>query len=448
MMSRALVVSVLVGVSRAVTRAHGASPALLLALAAGLLACSPDSGEGQPQTKNPSQEPADHSSDHPSDDGASEPALQLDASKPAAKDAGGGAPKDAGKSPGKDAGSTQASDASTTAPTNDDAGATSGDAGSAVGGDAGSADSGGPVLPQLGKCESLSTEPCGTFVTGAGTELPLGKYGAVMEPNVGVGFENKINSSDTTAGCTLFAQSFGQDKAQTDELVDLHGLNLALYTVYRPANWIEGEKYPIVSWGNGTCAKPEGYGALLRYVASQGFFVVAANSRYVGSGNEQKHAIDFAFKANDDAKSPYYQRLDTSRVAAMGHSQGSISTTAASSDARIKTVILFNGGTNASKPFLGVSGDRDLGSPTANTYKTAVNKVAKAAYIFFHKVPGTGSADGHLTLMTQPERVTEPTVAWLKLLLSDDADSKEWFVGTSCKLCGHEADYDFGQKGL
>jgi hypothetical protein len=187
---------------------------------------------------------------------------------------------------------------------------------------------------------------------------------------------------------------------------------------------------------------------MLRYVASQGFFVVAPNSRYVGSGDEQKRAIDFALSANGDPKSPYYQKLDATKIAAMGHSQGGQGTAAASSDARIKTVVLFNGGTSASKPFFGFSGDRDLNNPTPSTYKTAVDRATRAAFIFFHKIPGTGNADGHLTLMTQPERVIEPTARWLKLLLQDDAESKEWFVGSTCKLCGHDADYEFGQKGL
>jgi len=472
-MSRALIGAAVLDVSRVLTRARGACLVLVLAATPGFVACSPDSGEGRQTTRNPSEESEDSpddSADDSTDDGASAPALGLDASKPPTKDAGGAAPKDAGNSSGKDGGgkdggSPPADDASTPAPTNDDAGATGTDAGPAVGSDASTgagsdastgvdsdagsaADSGGVVAPELGKCETGSTKPCGTFVTRAGKEIPLGKYGAVMEPNVGVGFENTVSSSDNTTSCTLFSSLFGQDREATAELLDLKGLKLPLYTVYRPANWVEGEQLPIVSWGNGTCAQPEGYGALLRYVASQGFFVVAPNSRYVGSGNEQKRAIDFALKANADPASPYYQKLDPTKIAAMGHSQGSMGTIAAASDARIKTVILFNGGTSASKPFFGVSGDRDVGSPTPSTYSTAVNRAAKAAYIFFHMVPGTGNSDGHLTLMTQPERVIEPTVAWLKLLLLDDADSKDWFVGTSCKLCGHPADYDFGQKGL
>jgi hypothetical protein len=46
------------------------------------------------------------------------------------------------------------------------------------------------------------------------------------------------------------------------------------------------------------------------------------------------------------------------------------------------------------------------------------------------------------------ERVTGPTVAWLDFMLDDDAEGKNWFVGSSCTLCGHDAEYEFGQNGL
>jgi hypothetical protein len=71
-----------------------------------------------------------------------------------------------------------------------------------------------------------------------------------------------------------------------------------------------------------------------------------------------------------------------------------------------------------------------------------------SAYLFYHMVPGTGSASGHLTLMTQPERVTEPSAAWFKYTLNADADAKTYFVGTDCKLCNMAPQFDFGQKGL
>ncbi|MET0340268.1 MAG: hypothetical protein ABW252_04670 [Polyangiales bacterium] len=312
------------------------------------------------------------------------------------------------------------------------------------------ADEASPVQAQVegGACKWGSTGPCSSYVTSAGATIELGKYGAVMDKNVGTGFANTVSPLDTEASCRSFSALFGGSSGDSEQLNTLGDLKLNLYTVYRPANWVEGEKYPVVTWGNGTCAQPEGYGALLRYVASQGFVVVAANSRYVGTGEAQRKGIDFLTRANGDASSPYYGRLDLTRVGAMGHSQGSAGTIAASSDARIKTVVLFNGGTSARKPFLAISGDRDIGNPTATTYRNAVNNAPKAAFLFYHKVPQRGSGDGHLTLMTQPERVAPATAEWLKLVLNDDASAKAWFVGASCELCGKSDDFEYGQRGL
>jgi hypothetical protein len=68
--------------------------------------------------------------------------------------------------------------------------------------------------------------------------------------------------------------------------------------------------------------------------------------------------------------------------------------------------------------------------------------------MYFHKVAGMGSLRGHLTLMTEPLRVTEPTAAWFKYTLSNDAESAKYFVGADCKLCNMPEEFDFGQKGL
>jgi predicted dienelactone hydrolase len=165
--------------------------------------------------------------------------------------------------------------------------------------------------------------------------VQLGPYGARMDVNVGAGFEN-TDPMDSPS-CPGFVNLFNEDPALSQQLLDVgaqpcnasapntgDSLDFKLYSTYRPANWPEAP-VPVIAWGNGTCAQPEGYGALLRYVASYGFFVVAPNSREVGrgSGNELKHAIDFAAAANADPASPYYGHLDLSKVGVMGHSQGS-----------------------------------------------------------------------------------------------------------------------------
>ncbi len=307
-----------------------------------------------------------------------------------------------------------------------------------------------PVEERLPSCQAGDRDACGTFVTPEGTELELGAYGAVMEPNVGKGFENPINPFDADGGqtCVGFSQFFGEDAAQMDRLPPKLKLSFDKYTIYRPARWVEGEKVPVVLWGNGTCAEPESYAALLRYVASQGFFVIAPNSRWVGGGSELLHALDFALAANRDADSPYYRKLDLEKVAAMGHSQGGSGANAAARDARVKAAVIFNSGFSSSKPFLALSGEFDIGDEGPAPFAEAVAEAPRGAYLYYRKVPVTGDISGHLTLMLQPERVVEPATAFLKYLLLDDEESSAFFLGEDCKLCGRDAEFEFGQHGL
>jgi hypothetical protein len=326
-------------------------------------------------------------------------------------------------------------------------------AGSATTGGSGGASTttGGATGTLKTKCEGGERLGCSSFIGPNGAEIPLGKYGAAMDRNVGKEFANPVDAGqEGPLQCRLFVAAFGQSQEENDKVLDTGDLDFGLYTVYRPANWGEGERYPIISWGNGTCAQPEGYGVLLRYVASHGFVVFAANSRWVGNDNAaaMKRALDFAFASNMDATSPYYQRLDTTKVGAMGHSQGGGATKTASSDSRIGTVILFNGGSKAAKPYLTISGDRDVGGQTAASLRSEVQSMPKAAFLFFHMIPGNGSSDGHLTLMKQPERLMAQTVDWFKMMLAGDAAAKAKFVGASCGYCGHDTEYEYGQNGL
>ncbi len=280
----------------------------------------------------------------------------------------------------------------------------------------------------------------------------VGPYEVVRDQPVGEGFEYPIASSDTgdgVAGCASFARGFGGDPQESMDFVKIPPeIKMNMYSLYRPAKLEEGKKYPIITWGNGTCALPESYGVLLKHWASHGFFVVAANSRQVGQNSVMTKALDWAFAANMDPKSPYYQKIDTDRVGASGHSQGSGATVTAARDARIKTVVLFNGGASASKPFFSVSGDRDVVGLSVSSMRSAVNSATKAAWIWYHMVPERGSGDGHLTLITEPERVVGPSTAFFKAVLLEDADAKTWFNGTSCKLCGMNEKFEFGSKGI
>jgi hypothetical protein len=290
--------------------------------------------------------------------------------------------------------------------------------------------------------------PCGSSTTRYGVDIEYGPYGARQEYNVGQGFENALATGDNDGGatCRLFVATFAADPEASAELQMTMDLNFALYTVFYPGVMPEGEKFPLIVWGNGTCAMPEGYGALLRYVASYGYIIVAPNSRWVGSGAAMRRGLDFMFAANMDQSSKYYQKIDTDNVGAMGHSQGGMGTAAASSDPRIKSVILWNGGTSASKPFLAVSGERDIFTTQASQLANPVNAAQRpAAYIFYHDVPmridgkATGGSAGHLTLMNEPERVVEPAVAWWDMMLKGSATAKQMFIPNDCTLCSGTA---------
>ncbi len=315
-----------------------------------------------------------------------------------------------------------------------------------------------------GSCMPGSAGPCTSYTTplaDSGTTIQLGPYGASADNNVGKGFENQIQMGDTPGStyCKTFIDGvFGPNaafSAQVDQILTgtANGVSIdyALYTVYRPATWPTAP-VPVITWGNGTCAPPESYGALLRYVASYGFFVVAANSREVGSGSPAPmlHALDFAAAANQDKASPYYGKLDMTKVGAMGHSQGAAATATAASDPRILDIILFNTGDTSSKPYLAISGDTDITGYTPATMAAAIDaSTVPAAWLYFHHIDVIGrSFSGHLTLQTQPERVTEPTKDWWQMMLQNNTAAQAEFVGPSCGLCGDAGAQEFGENNL
>lgn len=297
-------------------------------------------------------------------------------------------------------------------------------------------------------CTSGDMGPCGSYKLPMREEtLELGPLGASMDVNVGSDFAAELSPMDTEAGCARVTASFGEPEGSSDSLLDTSSIDLSLHTVYRPAIVAEGEKFPLIVWGNGTCAKPEGYGTLLRYVASHGYVIVAPNSRYTAYQAPMKRALDFMFEANEDEDSPYYHLLDLDHVGAMGHSQGAGATATLATDSRVHSVILWNGRGAPMKPYMVVTGETDISNPTVETVSSGVEAAPAdtALWLYYTDVPQTGSVSGHLTLMTQPDRVVEPAVKWWDMVLKDDADARAWLTGDKCESCGaHET----GSKGL
>ncbi len=284
--------------------------------------------------------------------------------------------------------------------------------------------------------------------------VPGGPYGAIVDWNVGTDtdFVNPVNSLEPA--CLPFGiDTFAEPAEVTDVLKDTRDLDYSLYTIFRPACMKDGEKYPVITWANGTCGLTHGYAALLGSVASHGFIVIASNSSWTATpptNNVQLRALDYAEALNQDPDSVYYQKLDLDRTGAMGHSQGSAATAVAAADPRIKAVILWNGGASNDKPFLFVSGDRDMNDIGPEGLGSATNDATQpGAWLYYHQVLETGgNATGHLVLMEQPERVWEVAVAWWEYMLNGDEEAKKMFTGDDCGLCGKPDEFEYGHNDL
>ncbi|OUJ74363.1 alpha/beta hydrolase [Hymenobacter crusticola] len=131
---------------------------------------------------------------------------------------------------------------------------------------------------------------------------------------------------------------------------------LPTHTVFRPKDLsvFKGKtKLPIIAWGNGACANsPWEHVNFLSEVSSYGFLVVAIGPMPLAGekGNEKStssqltDALNWAVAQNADKKSPYYQKLDITKIAVSGMSCGGLQTLEVASDPRVSTVVVCNSG--------------------------------------------------------------------------------------------------------
>jgi hypothetical protein len=306
-------------------------------------------------------------------------------------------------------------------------------------------------------CKEITLIP--VPLTAGGMHGPVtlkgGPYAGKAEWNEGAGtpFVNPVNGSEPIC-VPIGIETFMEPASVNAEIENLRGVDYSLYTVFRPACFKPGEKYPVITWANGTCGEMAGYASLLTTIASYGFIVVSSNSTWTATAPTdmvQLRALDYAKALNEDPKSIFFGKMDLEKVGAMGHSQGAKATANADGDPRIKAVIFWNSANSNEKPFLNVSGDRDVGgTATAASLAAGANAATQpGAWVYYHKVLETGgTSTGHLVLMEQPERVVDMAVAWWKWQLNGDLEAKKFFVGDSCTLCNKKDDFEYGHNPL
>ncbi len=139
--------------------------------------------------------------------------------------------------------------------------------------------------------------------------------------------------------------------------------NFPTHTIIRPRNI--DKPMPLLSWGEGGCAKMgRSYAEMMGEVASYGIIVIAdggpkmmdmvtgCGASIAPQNDEQKPAsdpalilgIDYAFEKNDDPCSPLYQKVDTTKVAVSGQSCGGLMALNAAGDPRVTVTFIMSSG--------------------------------------------------------------------------------------------------------
>jgi dienelactone hydrolase len=221
--------------------------------------------------------------------------------------------------------------------------------------------------------------------------------------------------------------------------------------VYVPDNAQAGERFPLLTFGNGTFCSPTFYDELITHVVSHGYIVVAANTSTVGTGAPMLKAVDWALAQNTQDAGPLSGKIDVEHIGAFGHSQGGAGTCNAGLDARIDTIV----------PLSGVPLNEDAGTGTISKIKvpvffvttadeasgsTLIEDSFNAATVpAAYGVTISGNHDEYTDVADDPgvpgltsndaKNSRAGVTAWFEWQLKAKTAARALFAGTSCGLC-------------
>ena len=143
--------------------------------------------------------------------------------------------------------------------------------------------------------------------------------------------------------------------------------------------------------------------------------------------------MNWIVQQNDDPTSPYYHHLDTSRIGALGHSEGGMATSVVGSDPHILAIATIAGTTsspNLHEPALFLCGGHDT-IVSCSSIQTAFGAVSTTPVMLEENLTAThGSWIGAIN---DPYQVA--VTAWMRVHLMGDTVLRSMFYGTNCQLC-------------
>jgi predicted alpha/beta hydrolase family esterase len=211
------------------------------------------------------------------------------------------------------------------------------------------------------------------------------------------------------------------------------------YRVYMPV--INEMALPVIVWGNGSEALPDNYDDTFRHLASHGYLVIDSYDKNTGTGKTISDAIGAITALDTSETSLLYHKIDTSRIALVGHSQGSTGVINAYTNfnqhVNIKTIVSIalpalywcdpEDKFDASKittPFLILSGTNDyIVSPTrTNEIAFDATSDIPAAMLMVKKA-------GHNEIQEYSNKYLKYLAAWLDFHLNNAPSAQGIFDG-------------------
>ena len=205
------------------------------------------------------------------------------------------------------------------------------------------------------------------------------------------------------------------------------------HTYFYPTNLrTDGIRHPVILWGNGTFLNPTHYDALLRHLASHGFIVAAANTSNAGSGQEMLAGLDNLTTFDRTNGDVFFGKVDLTRVATMGHSQGGGGAINAARDPRVDTAVPIEPWqgdvTGLHGPTFFLAGQTDTTiRPATVRQKYQASSGIPAAY-------GELANADHLQPIGNGNGFRAPVTAWVRWQLMEDPIARSQFVG-ECAYC-------------
>lgn len=280
------------------------------------------------------------------------------------------------------------------------------------------------------------------------------------------------------AATETFSKSIEDGGTGSHKAILTFDASLPTHTIFRPKDLSAfggNHPLPIVAWGNGACANSP-YEVLnyLSEIASHGFLVVAigptpANEPATRRGgrpggpttsNQLLDAVDWATAQNANKDSIYFGKIDTKKIAVMGHSCGGLQALEVSPDPRITTTVVADSGIlnfASTRPAAATAPARGGGMPgmppLTKDHLTRLH--APVLYILggpsdmatpngtddfrrIEKIPAFFASInvGHGGTFGRPHggEFAPVTVAWLNWHLKGDAESAKMFTGVPSGL--------------